>query len=499
MRLRELWNYEDAKRGAFLGLLSGLIYYILVGQSSIFGYLDVDLANYPIEPYGRLWYLLNPFFQQWQLYSLTTVLIYTAIILPQVWLAKRGKIPWSLIILNIVTVIFFRRVQSTQDMTVIAFAPLASINPIFSLLLVAQKMAVGWSWNLQDPYFQDWTYQVHNNPFQISYFMLILWFVLPIAVWLKRWWDKDYNFVKRILIKRRLKKWMDEKHCGDCISTGCKDPNCDCCNGGKREPKEFHLPSWLWNKDAERGVILGLIVALIGVGIFGTNDTSLLIDIKNGVLPYGVLWTWLNPWWWTQQPYMMSVTAIECVVYFGQYLLVKRGRISKDLVMMNLFTNVFLNATHVFQEGTVIMFGPLIAASPNPLVAFGIVAIMVLQKLPIGWSVPWDLNNPHVQCGIFGKCIVFYNSRIDIARSDFFTHLALIFWVVAPLMIYWKKRTGKMPFINQLNWMSRHRKMMFLIWLGFMIGLTIFAVIRNGNFWTACVGYDNASQRPSIC
>jgi hypothetical protein len=249
------------------------------------------------------------------------------------------------------------------------------------------------------------------------------------------------------------------------------------------------LPKWLWNKDAERGVILGLVASLILVGIFGTNDTSLLIDIQNGVLPYGVLWTWMNPFWWTQQPYMVIVTAIEGVTYLGMWKLVKMGRLSKDLVIMNLFTNVFLNATHVFQEGTVIMMGPLIAASSNPIVAVGIVAVMVLQKLPIGWGLPWDLSNPHVQCGIFGQCLVFQNSRLDIARSDFFTHLALIFWVVAPLMLFWKKRTGKLPFENQLKWLNQHRKIMFLIWLGFMIGLTIYAVIHNGGaFWNYCVG-----------
>lgn len=259
----------------------------------------------------------------------------------------------------------------------------------------------------------------------------------------------------------------------------------------KKESKEFHLPEFIWNKDAERGVILGLVASLILVGIFGTNDTSLLIDIKNGVLPYGVVWTWLNPFWWTQQPYMVLVTAIEGVTYLFMWWLIKKGRVSKDLVIMNLFTTVFLNATHVFQEGTTIMLGPLIAASPNPIVAIGLVAVMVLQKLPIGWS--WNFQDPHVQCGIFGKCIVFYNSRLDFARSDFFTHLALIFWVIAPLMIFWKKRTGHMPFQKQLDWINRHRKLVFAIWVAFMITLTVIAVLRNGNFWTACVG-DNGGR-----
>jgi len=493
-----VWNYEDAKRGALLGLITSLIYYMIPGSTSILGYYDYDLAHYSIEPYGRLWYLLNPFFQQWILYSISTVLIYAAVLIPQFWLVKKGRLNGWIVLLNILTVMVFRMNQSSQDITVIMFAPLATINPLFTFLLLAQKIAVGWSWNLSDRYFADWKYQVHNDPFQISYFLLAFWIVIPLIVWSLKWWKTD-NIMKRLRRRQKNRKFFENLHCGDCISTGCDDPHCHCCNGGKHEPKEFHLPSWLWNRDAERGVILGLIVALVGIGIFGTNDTSLLIDIKNGVLPYGVLWTWMNPWWWTQQPYMMAVTLIECEMYIVQYMLVRRGRLSKDLVLMNLFTNVFLNATHVFQEGTVIMMGPLIAATSNPLVAFGIVAVMILEKLPIGWAVPWDLNNPHVQCGIFGQCIAFQNSRLDIARSDFFTHLAIIFWIVAPLMIFWKKRTGKMPFLNQLNWMNRHRKIMFLIWLLFMLGLVIYAVNRNGNFFTACVGYGPNDPKPSFC
>jgi len=154
---------------------------------------------------------------------------------------------------------------------------------------------------------------------------------------------------------------------------------------------------------------------------------------------------------------------------------------------MNLFTNVFLNATHVFQEGTVIMIGPLIAASPNPIVAVGLAAVMILQKFPIGWS--WNFQDPHVQCGIFGHCISFDNSRLDIARSDFFTHLALIFWLVVPLMLYWKRRTGRLPFQKQMEWVSRNWKILMILSLIFMIGLTLYAIDRNGgSFWQACVG-----------
>src|SRR5207249_472080 len=95
-----LWNYQDARRGILMGLISVIIYYIIQGPTSIWGYYDEAFARSWVQPYGALWYLLNPFFQNWKIYSVTTVLIYAGIIVPQIYLAKKGKIsPW-IIVLN---------------------------------------------------------------------------------------------------------------------------------------------------------------------------------------------------------------------------------------------------------------------------------------------------------------------------------------------------------------------------------------------------------------
>jgi hypothetical protein len=180
-----LWDYNDAKRGFILGLIAVTIYYALVGNTSIFGYFDEGLRFSYVQPYGRLWYFLNPYFWNSQLYSIVSAVSYTLIILPQIWLVKKGKInPW-VIVLNILSAIMFRMNQSNQDLTVIAFAPLATINPLFSILLVAQKLAVGFSWNLSDPFWIDWVAQARGNPWQITYVYLIGWFFLPILVWMK--------------------------------------------------------------------------------------------------------------------------------------------------------------------------------------------------------------------------------------------------------------------------------------------------------------------------
>ncbi len=245
----------------------------------------------------------------------------------------------------------------------------------------------------------------------------------------------------------------------------------------------------LWNRDAERGTILALIFAFIWMAITGSlfgsgpnsgSDTSLYLDWKNGNVPYGVLWTWLNPYWETQQPYIFLVSCVTGSMYLFQYWLVRKGKLSKNLVLMNFFSTVFFNVTHVWQEGTKIMFGPLVAI--NPL----FVIPMILQIFPFGWS--WDFSDKHWACGIQGECVDFYNHRLDIARSDFITHIAMVFWMVAPLFIWWRNRTGKMPFEGVFKWAERHWKILLIVWFGFMMFLTVYAWWHNGDFWRWCTG-----------
>src|SRR6266702_5698755 len=98
-----LWDYNDFKRGVLMGLISIIIYYTIKGPTNIFGYYDEAFAHSFVQPYGALWYLLNPFFQNWTIYSYVNVISYSAIIAPQIYLAKKGKIsPW-VILLNILS------------------------------------------------------------------------------------------------------------------------------------------------------------------------------------------------------------------------------------------------------------------------------------------------------------------------------------------------------------------------------------------------------------
>jgi hypothetical protein len=180
-----LWDYNDARRGLIMGLIVATLYYAIKGNTSLLGYFDEGLSFSYVQPYGRLWYFLNPYFWNSHLYSIISAITYTAIILPQIYLVKKKKINAWVVVLNVLTAVMFRMNQSSQDLTVIAFAPLATINPLFSLLLVAQKLAIGFSWNLSDPFFVDWVAQARGNPWQITYVYLIGWFFSPILVWMK--------------------------------------------------------------------------------------------------------------------------------------------------------------------------------------------------------------------------------------------------------------------------------------------------------------------------
>lgn len=190
-----LWNYEDARRGFLMGVFAILVYYTMLGPTwftnfyplpkifgGMLGYYDEALAHSWVQPYGAIWYLLNLPFQNWVIYGITSKLTYIAIMIPQIRLAKQHKVSWWAILLNVMTAIFFIANQSNQDLTVIAFAPLATMNPWYGLLLVFQKMPFGMS----REYWIDWFAQTRGNPWEITYMVLIGWFAFPLMVWAKK-------------------------------------------------------------------------------------------------------------------------------------------------------------------------------------------------------------------------------------------------------------------------------------------------------------------------
>lgn len=201
MKIKSLWNSADFWRAM---VWSGIAINI---WATIHPYFDPGFSMNYIEPYGRLWYWLNPLFQNWHIYAVQITLVYIPMIALQYYLVKKGKLSMELFALNLISTAFVRTlfvvgpaatiVAAQQDVTVIMFAPLASINPLFTLPLLLQKTALGWSWNLSDPYWAQWWAQVHNDPWTPPYVVILFWMIYPNLLWLKRvgkkrnWWWLD--------------------------------------------------------------------------------------------------------------------------------------------------------------------------------------------------------------------------------------------------------------------------------------------------------------------
>ena len=135
--------------------------------------------------YGRLWDWLNPFFWTQPLYAICMLGIQTLAMIPQFWLAKKGKIGKKILYANVFTSMLFRASYSYQDVTTTMFASLASWNPLFTALLILQKAPIGWSLDGSDFHVQYFRYLVSFEPMVWLYFVLMFWTVFPVIVWLK--------------------------------------------------------------------------------------------------------------------------------------------------------------------------------------------------------------------------------------------------------------------------------------------------------------------------
>ena len=194
MKRRELCRQvkptERYMTAILLALIVGLIYYAFTPYfDPYFNYYLVQ-GRFGEVPYGALWYLLNPFFEHPQLWSLMTMSIYLAAIAPQIWLMRKGKLDRIVVFLNIFSAILFRAFHAQQDVTVIMFAPLATVNPLFSILLIVQKFAFGWSWDFSDSHWTNMTGQLDNcSALRTNcqgifvYWLLAFWLFFPIGIY----------------------------------------------------------------------------------------------------------------------------------------------------------------------------------------------------------------------------------------------------------------------------------------------------------------------------
>ncbi len=200
--LSKLWNAEDFERGMFYASIVAIVYFIINAQPDYD--LFVEHAFNVAVPYGVLWSLLNPFYWTSTLYTSFVVIEWVMVTLVEWTLAESGRIPLKMVKLQIFTVAALLALHSTQNVTVIMFAPLVVINPLFSILLIAQKIPFGWSLIPWQNAHWDCAFNgtgtvadLATNPclsnslklafwthiYFLNYFILALWTILPLIVW----------------------------------------------------------------------------------------------------------------------------------------------------------------------------------------------------------------------------------------------------------------------------------------------------------------------------
>ena len=201
------------------------------------------------------------------------------------------------------------------------------------------------------------------------------------------------------------------------------------------------LTSLIWNaKDAERGILWGLIVGTIYISMVRFVDGSLNASYVQGNVPYGILWVLLNPFYGTQLPYklytMGFLFAAEALMW---YFFVRKGRISKLLFYSSWFINLIWIANSAQQDITVTAFAPLISVYP------WLAGFAILQKLPLGWS--WNLSDPHWTCAFNTTvrtpvCTDIGGRLLYIGSGNFIgvANLILAFWIIFPIFVWWLKR-----------------------------------------------------------
>ncbi len=191
----------------------------------------------------------------------------------------------------------------------------------------------------------------------------------------------------------------------------------------------------LWDVDAERGTILALVVATVYFGIFGHIDPALPLIYALGNLPYSILWAWLSPYWWQTQPYMMILMVQSLAIYAVQWKLVKMGKISKTMFIMNLFVNTMWMAWTTPQYVLTTIWTPL--ATINPL----FVMFEIILKFPVGWS--WNFSDTHVQCGIYGNCGYGIFDRWSTLAPNNWAHIFVVIMWILPVIVWFQNRRRK--------------------------------------------------------
>jgi len=168
-----------AERGIWMGLCFMIVYYTFFGSDYDFGVIQGN----PLA-YGWLWYLFNPIHNSRLIWGLTTMVIYFAMLRIQFTLVKKGKLAKWIVYLNMIGVLACEKLAVQRDVTVMMFAPLASMNPLWIIPMFLQKFGFNRiMWEQLTPAKAG----VPIGPpaiFEWQYVLLLFWFVFPPTVWM---------------------------------------------------------------------------------------------------------------------------------------------------------------------------------------------------------------------------------------------------------------------------------------------------------------------------
>lgn len=189
--------------------------------------------------------------------------------------------------------------------------------------------------------------------------------------------------------------------------------------------------------DFWRGVVWASIVFIVFRTIFPSADSYLAVEHGLGVVPYGQLWTWLNPMWWTQQPYAVYLFIIWAAVTALEYKFATRGLFDVRLVYIQVFATCIMYSLHAYQNVTVIMFFPFAAVCP------WVTLLLLFQKIPI-W-VPFNWNDWNCAFngtgnGIDGNPCLSNVTHLGLLHVYSISYIIVAFCFVLPLIVYVRDR-----------------------------------------------------------
>src|SRR6266704_1740990 len=196
----------------------------------------------------------------------------------------------------------------------------------------------------------------------------------------------------------------------------------------------------IWDKDAERGSLLGAIGAIVlFTFVFPDPDVDLGV-VFSGNPPYGLIWKVLNPFYWTKNLYPMIVFAEWAGVTAVEWWLARKGKLNIGLVKLQIFTVAILLMLHATQDVTVIMFAPLVFLSPL------FAGLEILQKIPFSgtpeWACAFQGTGTDANAYLY-PCLSNSTHFLTWNHIYWLTYPILVLWLILPLVLHFKRR-GKL-------------------------------------------------------